>query len=97
MLLTLLLSLSHAVRLAWTFNVDTQSPIVAYSESDSLFGYSVSLNSSALYVGAPTFKTSGAVFRCKFDAANVGNRQTTCDRIDEIGKCLLRNVRYLEL
>ena len=68
------------------FNIDQNHPIVfhpRHGDDDGLFGYSIALNRSTLYVGAPGQARSGAVFQCDFDGNDV--RDTTvrvaCDII----------------
>ena len=56
------------------FNIDTKHPILASPSSkneSSLFGYSLSIKDSSLYVGAPGHDDRGGVFRCDFDGSSV--------------------------
>lgn len=66
--LLLLLLLSLTARPSSCFNMDVSSPIAAAVPPSSphfppLFGYSLALNTSALYVGAPGHGVGGDVFK----------------------------------
>ena len=59
---------------ASAFNIDTKHPILASrpptNDENSLFGYSLVINGSSLYVGAPGHE-AGRVYRCDFDGVSV--------------------------
>lgn len=76
-----------ALNLAAGFNVVTENPIwLDFDSPDtrgSLFGYSAVLGSDAAYVGAPSFRNSGALFGCSFDGRQFAPRAAgSCSRID---------------
>ena len=72
---------------ARAFNLATDKPIWASSDRVSsaadYFSYSMALDpqNSILFVGAPGYETSGAVFKCPFQGSNPNEQTVSCSRI----------------
>ena len=68
------IALITAAAISSAFNIDTKHPILASPSTNyekSLFGYSLVIKDSSLYVGAPGHEARGDVFRCDFDGSSV--------------------------
>ncbi len=70
------------------FNIQTETVIAISAPSGgggrdgSYCGSSVALNTSSLFVGAPTYGTSGAAFRCDFRGEQVGQQSVFCTKMN---------------
>ena len=74
--------------IAHGFNIDLNHPILVHgpTQEETLFGYSIALDNGIVYVGAPGYRTGGAVFRCDFDGEKVAGEQAFCSEINSGGK-----------
>ena len=54
---------------------------------DSYFGYAMALDarSGSLFVGAPGYDKSGAVFRCNFQARDPTGQEEGCEKLTRPG------------
>ena len=77
-------------KICCAFNVDTDSAIIAHvGQRNSLFGQTLYLNESTLYVGAPKHNTKGNIFRCDF---NFNLNTPSCSPLDNHQGDRLRDV-----
>ena len=54
----------------WAYNIDIESAVVWKGPRNGLFGHSVALTQSNIYVGAPKNELHGDVFKCSKSSTN---------------------------
>ena len=74
------------------FNIDVDNPTLlkmnandqTFSKTNFRFGFSIALEKSSAYIGAPNYIDGGALFRCNLETPL--KKQVKCDIIDELHK-----------